>query len=222
MRSIFAVNTWLVAAVVSVTSIGMSWQKSNAQTVFNFDTFYDTEVTLQPTPSGLTKASITGSNPNAPYGLTNFTSTNYSQFNPTTGTFTFVPDAAQFGVQGLPVGMDMYFSSNGDKLFGLSNATAVIDSANGVLNGSGTVTITGGEGRFVGATGLFNFTETEPLNEDPTAPLKGRAFLKGSFQIPKTVPEPRTDMGLVSVGLIAITFLMRQYKYTVKQKAQSS
>lgn len=222
MRSIFAVNTWLVAAVVSVTSIGMSWQKSNAQTVFNFDTFYDTEVILQPTPSGLTKASITGSNPNAPYGLTNFSSTNYSQFNPATGTFTFVPDAAQFGVQGLPVGMDMYFGASGDKLFGLSNATAVIDNANGLLNGSGTVTITGGEGRFVGATGLFNFTESEPLNEDPTAPLRGRAFLKGSFQIPKTVPEPRNDMALVGVGLIGITFLMRQYRYTLKQKAQSS
>lgn len=218
MHSIFKVNTWFVAAVVSVTSIGMSWQKSNAQTVFDFDTFYDTEVILQPITSDLRRASITGSNPNAPYGITNFNSTNYSQFNPATGTFTFVPDAAQFGVQGLPLGMDMYFGANGDKLFGLSNATAVIDSANGVLNGSGTVTITGGEGRFAGATGLFSFTESEPLNADPTAPLRGRAFLKGSFQIPKTVPEPRTDMTLVSAGLIGITFLMRQY--IDKQKAQ--
>ncbi|OKH51306.1 hypothetical protein NIES2101_18985 [Calothrix sp. HK-06] len=220
MHSIFKVNTWLVAAVVSVASFGMSWQKSDAQTVLDFDTFYDIKVILQPITSDLTRASITGSNPNAPYGLTNFSSTNYSQFNPATGTFTFIPDAAQFGVQGLPVGMDMYFGANGDKLVGLSNATAVIDSANGVLNGSGTVTITGGEGRFAGATGLFSFTESEPLNEDPTAPLRGRAFLKGSFQIPKTVPEPRTDMTLVSAGLIGITFLMRQY--INKQKAQLS
>lgn len=220
MRSIFKVNTWLVAAVVSVASVGMTWQKSDAQTVFDFDTFYDTEVILQSITSDLTRASITGSNPNAPYGLTNFSSTNYSQFNPATGTFTFVPDAAQFGVQGLPIGMDMYFGANGDKLVGLSNATAVIDSANGLLNGSGTVTITGGEGRFAGATGFFSFTESEPLNTDPTAPLRGRAFLKGSFQIPKTVPEPRTDMTLVSAGLIGITFLMRQY--IDKQKAQLS
>jgi hypothetical protein len=155
MHSIFKVNTWLVAAVVSVASVGMSWQKSDAQTVFDFDTFYDTEVILQPITSDLTRASITGSNPNAPYDLTNFSSTNYSQFNPARGTFTFVPDAAQFGVKGLPVGMDMYFGANADKLFGLGNATAVIDSANGVLNGSGTVTIAGGEGRFAGATGVF-------------------------------------------------------------------
>jgi hypothetical protein len=219
MRSIFKVNTWVVAAVVSVTSIGMSWQKSNAQTVFDFDTFYDTEVVLQPIRTELTRASITGTNPNAPYGLTNFSSTNYSQFNPVTGTFTFVPDAAQFGVQDLPVGMDMYFGANADKLFGLSNATAVIDNVNSVLNGSGTVTITGGEGRFAGATGLFNFTETEPLNEDPTAPLRGRAFLKGSFQIPKTLPEPRTDVALFSVELIGIACLMRQYRNNLKQKA---
>jgi hypothetical protein len=64
----------------------------------------------------------------------------------------------------------------------------------------------------------LSFTESEPLNADPTAPLRGRAFLKGSFQIPKTVPEPRTDMTLISAGLIGIAFLMRQY--IDKQKAQ--
>jgi hypothetical protein len=200
---------WFIPVTLALLNVGLSSARTNAQTIFDFDTFYDTAVVLEPLTPPVTKATITGVNPNAPYGLTNFSSLNYSQFNPATETFTFVPDATRFGVEGLPVGMDMYFGSGEDKLFGLSDATAVIDRANNLLNGTGTVTITGGEGRFIGATGTFRFTESEPLNEDPTAPLKGRAFIKGTFQVPQRVPEPKTHIGLIGVAVVGVSLLSR-------------
>lgn len=209
MPFMFNKTAWFVPVTLALLGVGISSPRTNAQTTFDFDTFYDTTVVLKPLTPQLTEATITGTNANAPYGLTNFSSLNYSQFNPATGTFTFIPDAAKFGVEGLPLGMDMYFGSGEDKLFGLSNATAVIDSANNLLNGTGTVTITGGGGRFTGATGTFSFNESEPLNADPTAPLKGRAFIKGTFQVPQRVPEPKTDMGLVGVAVVGVGLLSR-------------
>lgn len=213
--------TWLVPIALTFISVGCSATKALTQTTLPFDTFYDTEVVLEPVTPNVSKASISGFNPNAPYGLTNFTSTNYSQFDPQTNTFTFVPDASQFGLEGLPVGTDVYFGSGEDKLFGNSNATAVIDLTNNTLNGSGTVTITGGAGRFNNATGILNFSETESLNQDPTASLKGRAFLSGNIEI---VPEPQTEMGtLVGIGATSASLLMRRrsrraiFSHTSKQ-----
>lgn len=200
--------TCLVPVALTFISVGCSATKALSQTTLPFDTFYDTEVVLEPVTPNVSKASISGFNPNAPYGLTNFTSTNYSQFDPQTNTFTFVPDASQFGLEGLPVGTDVYFGSGEDALFGNSNATAVINLTNSTLNGSGTVTITGGAGRFNNATGILNFSETESLDRDPTAPLKGRAFLSGKVEI---VPEPKAEMGtLVGIGATSASFLMRR------------
>ncbi|WP_201253364.1 hypothetical protein [Nodularia spumigena] len=81
---------------------------------------------------------------------------------------------------------------------------------NNLLIGSGTITITGGAGRFRGATGIFNFTEIESLDQDPTAPLKGQAFVSGSFQTPQTVPEPSTDAILFNISVIGIGLMLRR------------
>ncbi len=201
-------NSWLVPVVLTSITVVSTTTQAFAQATLPFDTFYDTEVVLEPLTPNVSKAFISGFNPDAPYGLTNFTSTNYSQFNPQTNTFTFVPDAAQFGLEGLPIGTDAFFGSSEDRLFGSSNATAVINLANGTLDGSGTVTLTGGTGRFSNATGILNFSETESLAQDPTAPLKGKAFLSGTIE---AVPEPETEMGtLVGIGVIGASFLMRR------------
>ncbi len=200
-------TTWLVPVVLTFISV-VSGATEALAIALRFDTFYDTQVVLEPVTPNVSKASISGFNSDAPYGLTNFTSTNYSQFNLQTNTFTFVPDAAQFGLEGLPVGTDMFFGSGEDQLFGSSNATAAINLTNGTLDGYGTVTITGGAGRFSNATGILNFSETEPLDLDPTAPLKGKAFLSGEIEV---VPEPKTEMGmLVGIGVIGASFLMRR------------
>lgn len=208
---IFCSHTvWLVPVAMTFISVVTGAAKAIAQTTLPFDTSYDTEVILEPITPNISRASISGFNPDAPYGLTNFASTNYSQFDSETGVFTFVPDAAQLGLQGLPVGTDVFSGSGDDQLFGSSNATAAIDLTSGTLNGSGTVTITGGAGRFSGASGILNFSETEPLNQDPTAPLRGQAFLSGSIEV---VPEPEAATGtLVGMGVIGSSLLLRRFR----------
>ncbi|ARV60544.1 hypothetical protein BZZ01_19620 [Nostocales cyanobacterium HT-58-2] len=202
-------TVWLVPVALTLLGIAASSTRANAQTTYPFNVSYDTEVLLKPITPEVSEAFISGFNPDAPYGLTNFSSMNYSQFDPNTGVFTFVADASRFGLQGLPVGMDIFFRNGDEQLIGTSNATAAINNANGILEGFGTVTITGGSGRFAGATGILNFSETEPLDQDPTAPLKGRAFLSGSFQTPQRVPEPSINLALAG-GLIGASFLLRQ------------
>jgi hypothetical protein len=217
----FRLNTlWLFPVVLTLVSVVSSTTKAIAQTTFEFDTFYDTEVTLETLTPLISKATVLGFNPNAPYGLTNFTSiNNYSQFNPATGIFTFVSDPAQFGLTG-ERGMDSFFGSGEDRLSGSSNATAAIDPTTNSLNGSGTITITGGSGRFIGATGTFNFTETESLDQDPTAgPLRGKAFLKGSFQIPQRVPEANTNIALIGFGIIGSALALHQRRLRSPNKA---
>jgi hypothetical protein len=204
---------WLVPAV---TLLGMGiTAKVNAQTVYPFDTSYDTEVTLIPIPStDVLQAFIFGNNPNAPYGLTSFQSiNNYSRLDPATGNLVFVQDASLFGLQGFPIGGEEFFGSGNDRLFGNSSAIASFNFANGTLDGTGVVNITGGTGRFQGAIGTLNFTESEPLNEDPTAPLSGKTFLNGSFQVADKIPEPTTNMALFGVAAIGLGFLRRRQQW---------
>lgn len=202
-------TAWLVP-IAALLSVAASAARAVAQTTYPFDVSYNTEVILTPITPEVSQASVSGFNPSAPYGLTNFTSINYSRFDPQTGVFTFVPNAANFGLENLAVGVDRYFGSGDDQLFGSSNATAAINNANGTLDGSGTITITGGSGRFAGATGVLNFSETEPLDQDPTAPLRGTAILSGFFQVPQKIPEPGTNLALVGVGVTGVGFLLRQ------------
>ncbi|BAZ16736.1 hypothetical protein NIES4071_86140 [Calothrix sp. NIES-4071] len=195
----------LIPVAFTLVGFGSSIQSAEAQTTFPFDTVYDTVVTLTPINTDVSQALIVGFNPNAPYGLTNFRSfNNYSRIDPTTGNLVFVQDASRFGLSGLPIGGEEFSGNGADKLFGNSTATAAFDFPNNTLSGTGTINITGGAGRFSGASGILNFTEVEPLNEDPTAPLIGKAFLKGSFQIPQQVPEPATNAALIGIGMIAI------------------
>jgi hypothetical protein len=207
-------TTYLFSVVLTLLGVVSSTGKAIAQTTFEFDTFYDTEVTLEPIAPLISKVTVLGFNPKAPYGLTNFTSiNNYSLFNPNTGTFTFVSNPAQIGLTG-ELGSDSFFGSGEDRLFGSSNATAAIDLTTNSLNGSGLITITGGSGQFIGATGIFNFTETESLDQDPTAgPLKGKAFLRGSFQIPQKIPEANSNIALIGVGAIGVARVLRKQRF---------
>lgn len=206
------ISICLVPLVFSLASVGASSAKAIALTIYPFDVVYNTEVTLTPIPStDVSKAFVSGFNSDAPYGLSNFLSVNnYSRTDPNTGNLIFSQDPAKFGLQGLPIGRDEFFGSGDDKLFGSSNATASFDFINRQLVGSGTITITGGAGRFSGATGIFNFSETESLDQDPTAPLKGKAFLSGSFQTQQKTPEPRTNATLLGISVIGIGLMLRR------------
>ena len=204
--------TWLIPLAFTLVGFGSSVESATAQTRYPFEAVYDTEVTLIPIPnrSNLFEVFVSGTNPDAPYGLTNFTSTNnYSQLDPTTGVLTFGPDPATLGLEG-PFGRDEFFGNSDDSLFGSSSATALLDFQNLTLSGSGTVNITGGTGRFSGAIGTLNFFENDELNPDPTAPTRGRAILSGFFQVPEKVPEPRTNLALVGIGVTGAGYLLRQ------------
>lgn len=209
-------SAWLRLIPVAFTLVGFgsSVESAFAQTTYSFDTVYDTFVTLTPITADVSQALVLGVNPNAPYGLTNFKSfNNYSRIDPTSGNLVFVQDASKFGLSGFPIGGEEFSGSGADKLFGNSTATASFNFPNNTLSGTGTINITGGAGKFSGANGTINFTEIEPLNSDPTAPLKGQAFLKGSFQTPKTVPEPATNTALFGMGIIGAGLLVkRRYK----------
>ncbi|MFH7031044.1 MAG: hypothetical protein ACHBN1_38295 [Heteroscytonema crispum UTEX LB 1556] len=121
-------------------------------------------------------------------------------------------DATKFGLQGYPIGGEVFSGSGEDKLFGTSTATATFDFINRTLTGSGIITITGGAGRFRGAISTLNFTEIESLDQDPNAPLKGQAFLSGSFQTPQKVPESSTNTTLIGLGVIGVGFLLRRHR----------
>ncbi|MEH1837457.1 MAG: hypothetical protein V7L20_01525 [Nostoc sp.] len=202
----------LIPLVFSLLGVGASTAKAIAQTTFPFDVVYNTEVTLTPIPStDVSKAFVSGFNSDAAYGLTNFLSIdNYSRVDPNTGNLVFVQDPAKFGLQGLPIGRDEFFGSGNDKLFGSSSASASFDFINRQLVGSGTITITGGAGKFSGATGIFNFNEIESLDQNPTALLRGQAFLSGSFQTPQKVSELRTNATLFGICVIGIGFISRR------------
>ena len=207
-------TAWLIPIAFTLGTLA-EVKSASAQTTYPFDTVYDTVVTLTPITKDVSQALVLGVNPDAPYGLTNFKSfNNYSRVDPATGNLVFVQDASKFGLSGFPIGGEEFSGNGADKLFGNSTATATFDFPNNILSGTGTINITGGAGKFSGANGTLNFTEIEPLNLDPTAPLKGHAFLKGSFQTPHQVPEPATNTALIGIGMIAVRLRHRRKPLT--------
>lgn len=102
---------------------------------------------------------------------------NYAEFNPDTGVFTFGPDPATFGLEGLPIGTLTLSGNGSDKLFGTVSGSVSVDFENLVGTGSSTITITGGAGRFNRAIGTLDLLENATLSPDPTAPIESRLTL---------------------------------------------
>lgn len=110
----------LLPAVVALTTLGLSNAKASAQTSYEFSATYDTLVTIDPSyrpDLGIGRATITGTSTDAPYGLTDFISNTYSQFDPTTNVSTFNANPAVFGLQGEPILSDRYYGGS-NELFG--------------------------------------------------------------------------------------------------------
>lgn len=55
-------------------------------------------VTFEAITADVSRVSVSGRSADAPYGLTNLTSMNYSQVDPDTGITIASPDAAPFGL----------------------------------------------------------------------------------------------------------------------------
>lgn len=200
-------NVWLFGVALTLLSFGSGAEKVSAQTVYPFEAFFESETSLEPIAPNVFRSTDIGRSNNAPYDLTNFINVNYSQFDPNTGGFVFVPDAREFGVENLPIGTVTFFGNSSNRLFGTISGNTSVDFQNFVGTSSGTITITGGEGLFSGATGELSFLENVTVSPDPTAPFRGEATIRGSIQ---AVPEPRSIATLVGVGAIATNFLLRR------------
>ncbi|MGB3649928.1 MAG: PEP-CTERM sorting domain-containing protein [Rivularia sp. (in: cyanobacteria)] len=205
---------WLIPVALTCLSIGSNIQKAAANTIFPFNVVYDTEVTVTPIDnSDVVKASVRGTNSNAPYGLTNFISENYSRINPETGVGTFSADPTDLGLdpEVFPFLTEEYSGSGDDKLFGFSQLTAFFDFQTFTVSGEGSINITGGAGRFTGANGTLNFTENGDFDPNPTAPILGEAVISGSFQVPHKIPEPTDTIGLAA-GVVGAGLFLRRKK----------
>lgn len=204
----------LVLGVLTLVGFGSNVQSTIAQTQYPFETAYDGETALTPIMANILKITNQGESVNAPYGLTKLINVSYGEFNPNTSVLTTDSDPGKFGLKDLPLGNLTLFGQGEDEIFGTVNGTATFDFQNLVGRVTNTVTITGGSGRFSGATGTLdllenNITLTSP---DLTAPAKVLPLIKGSFQTFQTIPEPNNTTTLIGMGVIGAVFLLRQQR----------
>ena len=211
MKSLY--TAWLLA-VMTLVSFGSSVTKAIAQTTYPFQATYNTEITTIPTSvPNILDTTIVGGSPDAPYGLTNIGIRIYAKLDPDTGVITDSPDPAVFGLEGLPLDTTFRLFGNGsDELFGINSDITTLNFKDLVGTGFGTLTITGGKGRFIGASGTLDLLENAILSPDPTAPIISDLTISGSFVVPKTVPEPKTDAMLVGISVIGTGLVLRRHR----------
>lgn len=162
---------------------GLKWGEAIAvpkAITFDFYAVYETESSFTPLPEAESVQLVTveGVSDDAPFGLTNLTSSSYSNLPDEEGNFTFSPNPADFGLEGEDL-IDTFSGNGVNKLFGKTSGTGLLDLDEGVALGSGTLNITGGEGLFKGATGTLTFEDTATL-----ADSTGTATVTGEITIP--------------------------------------
>lgn len=206
---------WLAPVAAALLSFGLGTKKVMAQTQYPFEAIYNSETILEPITANILKITNIGESADAPYGLTRLVNISYGDLNSNTGVITIDPDPATFGLENFGLGNITIFGQGEDKLFGTTRGTAALDFQNLVGTVSDTISITGGSGRFSGAIGTLTLSENLTLNPDPTAPVRGRPLISGSFQTFQTVPEPRNIAAIFSIGVIGVGFLLRRRRLGV-------
>lgn len=209
-------RAWAVPVALTLVGFGLDIFPASAQTTYPFEATYNVEIITTPLEGNLSEATETGESVDAPYGLTNLTNLAYAEFDPNTNIFKFDSDPAVLGLEGLPVGEFNFFGSGSNQLFATISGTSQADFENLVGAGSSTLTITGGEGIFSGATGTLRLLENDTFSPDPTAPINARYAISGLIETPQAVPEPRTDATLVGIGAIGTGFLLRRHRHRAK------
>ena len=111
----------------------------------------------------------------------------------------------------------MLCSNSKDKLFATDSAVGLIDFQTLTAKTTGVYTITGGEGKFKGATGKLDFSEIGTFSLDPNTPFKGKTSVTGSFQV-DAVPEPKSDMALLALGLFGVSVQLRRCSLRAKRR----
>ncbi|BAZ18591.1 hypothetical protein NIES4071_104760 (plasmid) [Calothrix sp. NIES-4071] len=198
-------TAWLVPIVLTAFSLGSNVKSALAQIQYPFETTYTSETTLVPITANILRITSQAENDKAPYGLNRLVNVGYGDFNSQTGVITISPNPAEFGLPDLPTGNFTIFGPGQDQIFGTARGTATLDFQNFVGNVTNTLSITGGTGRFNGATGTLNLLENITLNStDPTAPTTGMPLIKGLIVTPQTVPEPSLSTAIIAMGIIGV------------------
>ncbi len=192
-------TVYLVPVTFTLIGFISSIVPALAQTTSPFRAIYEIRATAKDITPNLEEIFVSGESSNAPYNLTEISTLTYSQTDFATGSFSSNTDPATFGLQDLPQGYIVFSGNGSNKLFGTATNTGLIDFTMLTTTGSGTVTITGGEGIFRGATGILASSQVQPLSLEIGVVLKGEVEVNGTIQ---TVPEPETST--IPVGMSVI------------------
>jgi hypothetical protein len=216
-----SLTLWLAPVALTLVGFGVSSTPAFAQTTYSFSANYDLVNGGSPlTPDfEYSEIYVSGQSTDAPFGLTELTGLTYLQdFGD--GTFVANTDPSVFGFPNLPVGSFVFESSSGDRLFGSETASGTVDLQTFAVENRGTITLTGGEGRFEGATGTLSFFEQGTRG----VPYIGTLAVNGSFQVAasQTVPEPKTDTTLIGIGAIAAGLLFGRRSRSLAEKDKAS
>jgi hypothetical protein len=206
----------VVPVALTLVGCGLAISPATAQTTYPFEANYNGEIIVKPLGGNFSKTDETGESVDAQYGLTNLTNVAYAELDPNTSIFKFDSDPAVLGLEGLPVGEFNFFGSGSNQLFATISGTVQADFENLVGAGSSTITITGGEGIFSGATGTLRLLENDTFSPDPTAPINVRFAISGLIETPTPVPEPQTDSTLIAIGAIGFGVLLRRHRHRTK------
>lgn len=207
----------LITTAVALVSVGINPQKASAQNTFPFEATYTAEITTTPLGENIFEATDIAVSSDAPYGLTNLFNRNYARLNPETGVFTYGPDPAIIGLEDLPFGTTTLSGDGSDKLFGTISGSSAIDFENLVGTGSSTITITDGAGRFSGAMGTLDVSETTVVSPNPEDPIDAEFLITGSFTVPETVPEASNTKTILGMGIIGAGLLIRQRRKKISR-----
>ncbi|MDF5718735.1 MAG: hypothetical protein PUP93_33930 [Rhizonema sp. NSF051] len=200
-------TAWLVPLALTLVSV-CSTARATAQSIYPFTGNYSTTVNITPITDNISQVVETGESLDAPYGLNKYDGLTYS-LTDANGNLSFNNTPEAFGIQGYPLGY-IVFGDGTNKLFGLGDASAVLNPETLTGKGSGVVNITGGEGIFKNATGTLLYSEDDKVLLGQNITLNGLALVSGSIQS-QQVPEPGNTATLVSIGVIGLGLLLRHH-----------
>ncbi|MTJ46740.1 DUF4114 domain-containing protein [Dolichospermum sp. UHCC 0259] len=154
--------------------------------IYEFSAEYELENTFTQIPdTNIFEVLISGTDDSAGYGLTTITGRIYGTIE-NTGKGTFDSDPTKFGLVGFEEGFIALETVDGERIFGSDTANSQINFQTGVVNASGLVTLSGGEGKFEGIVGRLDLSELGTFNPDPTQPYIADLKVKASFERPET------------------------------------
>lgn len=201
----------LIPLTLSVVSLGAGVAPATAQTTYNYSATYDGFSNRSFIPPDRNEVIVDTESNDDPLGFNKLSGVIYSRVNPVTGAAVLDTNPNAFDLLGKPDGSFVFLGSNNDKLFATARANGLVDFSGdeGTESISGTINITGGEGRFSGAKGTLSLTGDVVVFSTPNVPEPTKLVLKGSITTAK-VPEPSTLMALISVGVTGAGVLLNR------------